>query len=271
MKTPHAVAILGIPWDLSSSFLRGASLGPDAIRSALWSPSSNAWTERGIDLAAAREAGRLADAGDAQPGASADDMVESVRAAAGGVMAQGRRVLALGGDHSVTYPLVRAHAEHGMRPAILHVDAHGDLYDEFDGDRLSHACPFARIMEGGFASRLVQVGVRTLNAHQRAQAERFGVEIVEMRDWQPDLQFDLRGPVYVSLDLDALDPAFAPGVSHHEPGGLSTRDVITMLHGLEGRVVGADVVELNPTRDVNGMTAMVAARLVKELAGLMLE
>jgi agmatinase len=267
----RSVAIVGVPWDGSSSYLRGAALAPTAIRDALWSPSSNAWTERGSDLAAARAAGRFRDAGDLDVGVTAPDAVTRIADGIGRVLATGQRVLALGGDHSVTYPILRAHGEHGVRPSILHVDAHADLYDEFDGDRLSHACPFARIMEAGLASRLVQVGVRTLTAHQRAQAGRFGVEIVEMRDWRRDLEFDLEGPVYVSLDLDGLDPAFAPGVSHHEPGGLATRDVIALLHALESRIVGADVVELNPTRDVNGMTAMVAARFVKELAGLMLE
>ena len=85
-------------------------------------------------------------------------------------------------------------------------------------------------MEAGLASRLVQVGIRTLNRHQREQAERFGVEIIEMRDWSPSVVLSFEGPVYVSVDLDALDPAFAPGVSHHEPGGLSTREVIGLLH-----------------------------------------
>jgi agmatinase len=266
----HAVSIVGVPWDASSSYLRGAALAPAAIRDALWSPSSNAWTERGIDLGAARDAGRFLDAGDLQVGDTAAGAVERIDAGIGDLVARGRRVLSLGGDHSVTYPIVRAHARHGIRPTLLHVDAHADLYDEFEGDRLSHACPFARIMEVGLVARLLQVGIRTLNAHQRAQAERFGVEMVEMRDWDPDLQFDIDGPVYVSVDLDALDPAFAPGVSHHEPGGLSTRDVIALIHRLPGPIVGADVVELNPLRDVNGMTAMVAARLVKELSGRML-
>jgi arginase len=262
------VSLLGVPWDGSSSYLRGAALGPAAIREALWSPSSNAWTERGIDLDAARHAGSLVDAGDADPGAAGSAMVEGVRRAASRILDEGRRVLALGGDHSVTWPLVSAQAEHGVRPAILHVDAHADLYDVFDGDRFSHACPFARIMEAGLASRLVQVGIRTLTAHQRAQAARFGVEIVEMRDWRPDLALDLDGPVYVSLDLDGLDPAFAPGVSHREPGGLSVREVLGLLSTLHGPVVGADIVELNPSQDWGGMTAQVAAKLVKELSAL---
>ena len=76
------------------------------------------------------------------------------------------------------------------------------------------------------------------------------------------------GPLYVSIDMDALDPAFAPGVSHHEPGGLSVREILSVLHRIEAPIIGADVVEYNPTRDINGMTAVVAAKFVKELAGL---
>jgi arginase family enzyme len=153
---------------------------------------------------------------------------------------------------------------------LVHFDAHPDLYDVFEGDRLSHACPFARIMEEGLASRLVQIGIRTLNAEQRAQAERFSVELVEMKDFRPDLVVEAQGPVYVSVDLDGLDPAFAPGVSHPEPGGLSTRDLIGVVQRLRGRVVGADVVELNPARDPDGATARVAAKIAKELAARLL-
>jgi arginase family enzyme len=125
-------------------------------------------------------------------------------------------------------------------------------------------------MEEGAAARLVQVGIRTLNAHQRQQAERFGVEIVQMSDWTPGRRFRFEGPVYVTFDIDALDPACAPGVSHHEPGGLSVRDVLGVIQSLEGEVVGADIVEYNPLRDVVDMTAAVAAKLTKELLAGML-
>ena len=173
----------------------------------------------------------------------------------------------------MTYPIVRAFAAHHSDLTILHVDAHPDLYDSFDGDRLSHASPFARIMEEKLARRLVQVGIRTMTPHQREQAERFGVEVVEMQNWRPDLvsELDLGGDVYVSIDLDGLDPACAPGVSHQEPGGLSTRDGLRLLHSIAGRIIGADVVEYNPERDVGDMTARVAAKLVKELAARMLD
>ena len=264
------VALVGLRWDGSSSFLRGAADAPAAIRDALCSPSSNSWTELGVDLGAARDAGQFVDDGDLEIGATAEETVRAISDGISRVLARGDRVLALGGDHSVTFPILDAHARHGVRPAVLHIDAHADLYDVFDGNRFSHACPFARVMEAGLVSRLVQVGIRTLTRHQREQAARFGVETVEMRDWSSSVVLSFPDPMYVSLDLDALDPAFAPGVSHYEPGGLSTRDVIGLLQRVQGRVIGADVVELNPARDVHGVTAMVAARLVKELVGRML-
>ena len=94
-------------------------------------------------------------------------------------------------------------------------------------------------MEAGLAKRLVQIGIRTINGHQREQAERFGVEVIEMRQL-PGLRDRLKavGPVYITFDMDALDPAFAPGVSHREPGGMSVREAIAHLHAIEGEIVG---------------------------------
>lgn len=138
----------------------------------------------------------------------------------------------------MTYPVLRAVARAHPRLTILHIDAHPDLYDEFEGDRFSHACPFARIMEEGLADRLVQVGIRALKAQQRSQADRYGVGIIDMRAWQAGARPSVDGAVYVSIDLDGLDPAFAPGVSHREPGGLSVREVLGMVQGAGGHVVG---------------------------------
>src|SRR5690606_28940578 len=115
--------------------------------------------------------------------------------------------------------------------------AHADLYDDFEGNPHSHASPFARIMEHRLAKRLVQVGIRTLNPHQREQAKHFGVEIIEIKDWNDNQTFSFEGPLYISLDMDALDPAFAPGVSHHEPGGFSTRQVLNIIQNLKANIV----------------------------------
>jgi arginase len=261
-----SVVLLGIPFDEHSSFISGAALAPPRIREALYSDETNLSTESGDDLG--REP-RLKDLGDLrlERGATALAQIERTVAA---LLERGARVLSLGGDHALTLPVVRAYARRYERLNILHLDAHPDLYDEFEGDRYSHACPFARIMEEGLASRLLQVGIRTMNPHQQAQARRLGVEVVDMRQWGPGFRLRLDGPLYLSLDLDVLDPAFAPGVSHHEPGGLSTRELIRLIQGLETAVVGADIVEFNPERDVVGVTAMVAAKMVKELAANML-
>lgn len=216
--------------------------------------------ELGLDI-------NLEDFGDAELEESSADF-DRIRASASEAAKGPATPIFLGGDHMVTYPIVAGLAEfHGLLN-ILHFDAHPDLYDDFEGDPLSHASPFARIMERGLASRLVQVGIRTLNAHCREQAERFGVEMVEMRSFTPETVPIPEAPLYISIDLDALDPAFAPGVSHHEPGGLSVRQILSVLHRIEAPIVGADIVEYNPTRDINGMTAVVAAKFVKELAAL---
>jgi len=258
--------LVGLPYDASSSFLRGAALAPPKIRHALWSPAGNAFSEHMHDLSAPNV---LLDAGDLVLRAEATARV-AIEAGIRELLTRPARPIALGGDHSVTYPVLRAiNGVSFQRPTILHVDAHADLYDEFEGDRYSHACPFARIMEEGLASRLVQVGIRTLTPHLRAQAARFGVEIIDMRAWAAGERPQIDGPVYVSIDLDGLDPAFAPGVSHWEPGGLSTRDVLGMIHALTTPIVGADVVEYNPLRDASGLTATVAAKIVKELASAM--
>jgi arginase len=253
-------ALVGVPYDGSSSFLRGAAGAPSAIRAALQSASSNAWSERGVDALALLE-----DAGDVRLPVEPPAAREAIERAVGAVLARGWRPLALGGDHSVTYPIVRAFAGRHERLTIVHFDAHGDLYDAFEGDRYSHACPFARIMEERLATRLVQIGVRTLNDHQRAQARAFGVEQFGMDRWEDAPLETLEGPLYVSLDLDVLDPAFAPGLSHPEPGGLSVREVVSLLHRIGGEVVGADVVEYNPECDVRDLTARVAAKLIKEM------
>jgi agmatinase len=258
--------LIGLPYDASSSYLQGAAEAPPLIRSALHSPAGNGWTEGLRELFGPEG---LSDAGDLALASTGDarDLIERGVAA---LMDGGWRPLALGGDHSVTYPVVRAVARARRPVTIVHVDAHPDLYLEFEGDRFSHACPFARIMEEGLATRLVQVGIRTMNSEQREQAERFEVEVVDMKAWAAGSRPTVDGEVYLSIDLDGLDPAYAPGVSHREPGGLSVRDVVALVQGLGGALVGADVVEYNPRQDLSNLTALVAAKLVREVAGRML-
>src|SRR5436309_2437443 len=177
-----AIHLIGCPTDVHSSFLRGPAKGPAAIREALWSPHGNPASERGTELG---EEIVLMDRGDLPLLEEAgDDLL--MREAIARSLREGAIPLAIGGDHSISYPVVTAVAAAHGPVDILHFDAHPDLYDSYGGDRRSHASPFARIMEDGVAKRLVQVGIRTLNRHCREQAARFGVEMIEARHFRPD-------------------------------------------------------------------------------------
>lgn len=259
----NRAALLGICYDGSSSFQRGAAGAPPVIRQALHSEAGNPYSEDGTDVG-----GALDDEGDLSfaSDTSSQEARESIEQAAARLVQSGKRPLLLGGDHSITYPILRGLHSRFPRLGVLHLDAHGDLYDEFQGDRYSHACPFARIMEEGLADSLVQVGIRTLTPHQREQARRFGVRTIEMRDWNEGTRIAFQGPVYLSLDLDALEPGLVPGISHREPGGFTVRQVLGIIQGFNGDLVGADLVEFNPINDQSGVTAAVCAKLVKELA-----
>ena len=261
------IALVGILSDANSSFKPGAAAAPEFIRRALHCGSANLCSELGVDLA---ENPCFVDVGDRQ----VDNDPESFLAIEDEILEiteRGALPLVLGGDHAITYPILRAIKRTNGPVNILHFDAHPDLYHDYEGNPYSHASPFARIMEEGLANRLVQVGIRTLNQGQRIQAERFGVEIHEMRNLDMNSFVPgFEGPVYISCDIDALDPAFAPGVSHQEPGGLSVRDLLGLIQRVPNRIVGADIVEYNPSCDINDMTAMVAAKLLKEIAGRML-
>lgn len=251
------LAIIGYPWDTNASYLRGAAGGPEKIINAIESPSANYFTESLTDL---DEEERLKWLGNYY----LTDFFD-IEKATSEILSHDSIPFGLGGDHSIVYPILRSiHARHGP-VTIIQFDAHNDLYDDFEGNPFSHASPFARIMENDLAARLIQVGVRTTTRHQKEQAERFGVEMYPM--WQLDqLRLDqIAGPIYLTFDMDVLDPAFAPGVSHHEPGGMSTREAITFIQQIKAPIIGMDLVEYNPDRDMQGMTGMVAAKIAKEM------
>lgn len=255
------ILIQGIQYDEKSSFQKGPALAPPLIREALHSGSMNLFTENGINI----ETSQIEDKGDFQI-----DQYFDIATITSKHLDQGKKVLTLGGDHSITFPIIKAYQQKYPKLDILHIDAHADLYDNFEGDKYSHACPFARIMENGFAVKLVQVGIRTLNPHQAEQAQKFQVEVHEMKNLDLQKIPKFQNPLYISLDIDAIDPAFAPGVSHHEPGGMTSRQVIDLIQSIDSEVIGADIVEYNPTRDFQKMTAFLAAKLMKEILGKML-
>ncbi len=258
------VRILGFEWDASSSHSRGPALAPTVIKRLLTSEASSSYS---IDLVDMREAIAGYDI-PALPedGGAARAMIEQTVARA---IADGYAPLSVGGDHSVSYPILKAIAAAHGPVNLLHIDAHPDLHDNYEGDPFSHASPFARAHDDGLIANHVCVGVRCWDPASKAQAEKFGVTILGAHelDRVPGAIFER--PLYMTIDLDGLDPAFAPGVSHPEPGGLSTLDALALIRRIESPLIGADIVELNPERDPMMTTARVVVRLVKELAAVM--
>jgi arginase len=257
-------AILGIPFDEKSCYMKGVSRGPRAIREASTGKAINAWTESGVNL---EEETNIVDLGDLDVSGSFWDVFAKTEARVREILDKKAVPVILGGDHSLTYPIVKAFASKYERLDILHFDAHPDLYEELYGDRYSHACPFARIIEEGLVANLTQIGIRAATGEQKEFALKNGIRMIEMKDIDKPVALDFDNPLYISFDVDSLDPAFAPGVSHHEAGGLSTRQVINMLHGLKGSIVGLDVVEVNPDRDPVGITAAAAVKVIMEVIG----
>jgi len=260
----YDVAVLGVPYDEKSSFLRGPAKGPGAIREAWTEEEQSAWTELGIDL---EEELTLVDLGDMDVSGSFAEVSERIESGVFSVLEKEAVPVILGGDHSISYPIVKAVARKFSPLDILHFDAHPDLYEELYGDRYSHACPFTRILEEGLVKNLVQVGIRASVGEHWERAAVHHVRMIEMKDFTDKLELVFDNPLYISFDIDALDPAFAPGVSHRVPGGLSSRQAIAVLHALKAEIVGMDLVEVNPDRDPSGITASAAAKIVVEIAG----
>jgi len=258
------IAVIGVPFDEKSSYMRGAAGGPEAIRAAADGAAVNSWTELGVDL---KTDIKLVDRGDIDIKGNFQEVFSRIGTAVRYVLDKDAVPLVLGGDHSISYPVVKVMAEKYSSLDILHFDAHPDLYPEYAGDPYSHACPFTRIMEDRLAQKIIQVGIRTATPKLKETASKFGIEMIEMKDFHENIKLSFDRPLYISFDIDVLDPAFAPGVSHLEPGGLSTRQVINMIHALNAEIVGMDLVEVNSQKDTAGLTAAAAAKILMEVMG----
>ncbi|HSN70958.1 MAG TPA: agmatinase [Steroidobacteraceae bacterium] len=276
------IGLIGIPFDANSSHRRGAAAAPAAIRRDMHTPAGNPYSERGVYLGDAsifspvptverqRGGGQapFVDHGDVvvPQRVAVREPIDEIEHCVERALEVTPRLIALGGDHAVTYPVVRAVARRWGAISLLHFDAHPDMYPDYEGNLYSHASPFARILEEGLIDRLVQIGIRSSSPEQDQVARRHRVEAhpAYALDRLPRLEFAT--PVYVSIDVDALDPAYAPGVSHPEPGGLSVRQVLDTLFAVRAPAfVGGDVVELNPLLDGTGRSTLVAAKLAREL------
>ncbi len=253
--------MLGVPTDRNSSFMRGARRAPEIVRKIMASGMSNLTAENGCNL---EDPAVFTDVGDLELKEDDTDF-EQIRETAKGLFSKGP-ALFIGGDHFITWPILEGFIPTGLpRPHLIQIDAHPDLYPDFDGSPSSHASTMARIMERNLVKSLTQIGIRTANEVQRAQIKKHGVRVFPASSDLPPRNTLPEGPTYLTIDLDGLDPAYAPGVSHHEPGGLTTRELLRLIWTLPGPLIGGDIVEYNPLNDINDMTGAVVLKLVKEL------
>jgi agmatinase len=274
------VAVVGIPFDSGTTYRPGARFGPMAIRQA--SRLLRAY-HPGLDVRPF-EAQQVADAGDVP--ANPFDMTEALRQieeTADELLDGAGHLLSLGGDHTIALPLLRAvNRKVGGPVALLHLDAHLDTWDTYFGAAYTHGSPFRRAWEEGLLleDRAMHVGIRgpLFSVEDLRDDERFGFAIVSALDLEGEgiagAAARIRdrvgdAPVYVSIDIDVLDPAFAPGTGIPEAGGLTTREVLGTLRELAGlRLVAADIVEVAPAYDHGEITSIAAAHLAYELLGL---
>lgn len=275
------VAVLGAPFDGATTLRPGARFGPAAIREAslLLRPYNE---PLGFSPFAAVQ---VADAGDAAANPlDVDEAHRAIEARAAELHGAGARVLGLGGDHSVALPLLRAAARRHGPLSLLQLDAHIDTWDSYFGARVTHGTIFRRAAEEGAldARRSVQIGLRgSMYAPEDYEENAaLGFRTLLARDFDERgvagalalAGSVLRSPVYVSLDIDVLDPAFAPGTGTPEAGGLTSRELLALLRGLAPTgldVVAADVVEVCPPYDPAGQTATAAANAAYDLVSLL--
>lgn len=267
-EKPTPLVFAGLPDDSQSSFRRGSAQGPQRIRLAYGGNCYNATTEAGVDLT-----NMVVDLGDLPSKNSWKLTARSYQEFAARLFQSGKTPFFAGGDHAVTVPIIAALAELGEPVHIIQIDAHPDLYPEFEGNGDSHACTISRALEMSHVASVTQFGIRTMNASQMPQLERYRdlIHISFARDLigaLPELSHIPAGaPVYLTVDLDGFDPAYAPGVSHPVPGGLTPRQVLNFIQNAQWKLVGMDAVEVNPDLDVNDQTALLAARLLHEGMG----
>jgi len=274
------VAVLGVPYDEGTGFRPGTRFGPRALREAslryaFFGPGPG---KRGYwDLEAGRRRLsrlRLADCGDVDIVAlDLEGNLQRISDAVEALVPRGVMPVVLGGDHSITFPAVRGLAGCGAL-SLVHIDAHLDYRDEVGGVRFGHGCPIRRIAELPFIQDIVTLGIRGLRAIEEdleaagARGNRIVTAAAIRRDGLVAAlaQVPRAEKIYVTLDVDALDPGIAPGTGTPDPGGLSYTEVRDLLQGIarKGRIVGFDLVEVNPWLDPTGVTPLTAAQLIIE-------
>ena len=259
--------IVGVPFDRTTSFRPGARFGPDSIRMHSWNFESYD-LETGIDLSG----GPVHDLGNTEEFGNSEDMVRTVREEIGPIYAAGKVPIVLGGDHACSPPVVEAYPPSAPSLGVLYLDAHMDFKDSYLGDRRSHGCSSRRILEKVGARNIVVLGVRSVAREEVDDNKSIGMSFVTAHEIaregiqsavQRALNMLKTERIYISLDIDAIDPAYAGGTGTPEPFGLTPRDVKYVIGQAAPRLAGLDIMEVSPVYD-NGNTSALAARLARE-------
>lgn len=274
------IAVLGVPFDGGVTNRSGTRHGPRELRNQ----SSLMRTIHPVTLRNPFDQSRVGDLGDVDFSQPHDipSCCEDIERAIIAIANAGARPLVAGGDHTISYPILKALAKSGPL-SLIHIDAHTDTWDSFAGNKLMHGTPFRRAVEAGAIDpkRTIQIGIRgAQNASEGWDYSRdSGMRVMVMDEVVdkgiPAVISEARRvvgdrPVYVSFDIDALDPVYAPGTGTPEAGGFTTREAIQLLRGLNGLpLIGADLVEVSPPYDTNGLTALHGATIMYELLCLM--
>lgn len=259
--------ILGVPFDRTTSFRPGARFGPDAIRQHSWNFESYD-LETGLDLATAS----IHDLGNTDEFGSSEEMVRSVRDEIRPIYREGKIPIVLGGDHACAPPSVEAYPENAPSLGVLYLDAHLDFRASYLGDARSHACSSRRMLEKVGARNIVVLGVRSVSKEEVDENRSVGMSFVTAHEIAQDgiqaavqraLNMLKTERLYISLDIDAIDPAFAGGTGTPEPFGLTPRDVKFVIDQAAPRLAGLDIMEVSPLFE-HGNTSALAARLARE-------
>ncbi len=273
------VAVLGIPFDAGVTYRPGARFGPQAVRqgSRLLRPYHPPLDAEPF------ETQQVVDAGDLPVNPfSIETAVGEIEAGAAPFLAGGGRLVSIGGDHTIALPLLRAVTRQHGPVAVVHFDAHLDTWDTYFGAAITHGTPFRRASEEGLLAphRSVHVGIRgpLFTPQDLSEDRNLGFQVIQTMDVAErgvaEVARDIRErvgetPLYISVDIDVIDPGLAPGTGTPEAGGLLSREVLSVLRGLAGlRIVAADVVEVAPPYDHAEVTAIAAAHVVYELLAL---
>lgn len=257
------IVIMGVPLDETTSFRPGARFGPSAAREA-----SQALEDYSLRQRRTLDPKLYYDAGDlVLPMGNVEEALEVIKRAAGEILSRDKNFLALGGEHLVTLPLVEAVAQRYPDLVVIHLDAHADLRSHFTGTRYSHGTVMRRVVELLGPGRVYQLGVRSADRGELEETRGL-TEIHFYKVLEPlrtvVSKLDSR-PVYLTIDIDVVDPAFAPGTGVPEPGGITSQELLDAVASLQGtNVVAADLVEVAPAYDSTGQTGLLAASIVRE-------